>query len=393
MPAKAVPQARKPKHVAILTSALAYGGAEVQLVRLALALKARGWQVDIVMMLPSEAFVGELKAQGVGLHCLEMQQGLSVRGGLTGVRGLARAVKVLRQLRPDLLVSFNFPGNALGRVAGRLAGVPIIVSSIRNEFFGGARREQFMRLTGSVDAATTTNSQLAADSLVRRGIVQPSKLHLTPNGLTEAQFQTYPAEAQQLRRALGVTEDTFLWVAVGRLEPQKAYPNLFRALKQLVEDRNTGQVALLVAGQGRLYGDLEALITSLGLGEQVRLLGLRKDVPVLLSAADAFVLASSWEGLPNVLMEALAAATPAVATTVGGVEELLQAGETGYTAPPDDPEALAEAMRRMMAHSTEKRAAMGRKGQAFIRERYGLEWVMDIWEGLFVALLEQKSLT
>ena len=376
------------KHLVILTSALAYGGAEVQLVRLALALKARGWQVDIIMMLPSEAFVDELKAQGVGLHCLEMQQGLSVRGGLAGVRGLARAVILLRQLRPDLLVSFNFPGNALGRVAGRLAGVPVI-SSIRNEFFGGARRERFMRVTGFVDAATTTNAQLAADSLVRRGVVKQDKLHLTPNGLTEAQFQTHSAEAQHLRRNLSITEDTFLWVAVGRLEPQKAYPNLFHALKQL-EGGNT-KVALLVAGQGRLHRDLGLLITSLGLDDQVRLLGLRKDVPVLLSAADAFVLASSWEGLPNVLMEALAVATPAVATSVGGVEELLQAGETGYTAPPNDPEALAGAMRRMMDHSAQERAAMGKKGQAFVRERYALERVVDIWEVLFMDLLAKDA--
>ena len=317
-----------------------------------------------------------------------MWQGLGVRGGLAGVRGLARALTLLRQLRPDLLVSFNFPGNALGRVAGWLAGVPVI-SSIRNEFFGGARRERFMRVTGFVDAATTTNAQLAADSLVRRGIVKKNKLHLTPNGLTEAQFQTYPAEAQHLRRNLGIAEDTFLWVAVGRLEPQKAYPNLFHALKQL-EGGDT-KVALLVAGQGRLHKDLGLLTTSLGLDDQVRLLGLRKDVPVLLSAADAFVLASSWEGLPNVLMEALAVATPAVATSVGGVEELLQAGETGYTAPPGDPEALGGAMRRMMDHSAQERAAMGKKGQAFIRERYALERVVDIWEGLLMDLLAKDA--
>ena len=377
----------KAKRVVILTSALAYGGAEVQLVRLALALRTRGWVVDIVMMLPSEAFVSELKAQGVGLHSLGMRRGSDVRGGLAGVRGLAGTVTLLRQLRPDLLVSFNFPGNALGRVAGRLAGVPVI-SSIRNEFFGGARRERFMRVTNFVDAATTTNSQLAADSLVRRGVVKRDKLHLTPNGLTEAQFQTYPAEAQHLRQALGVTEDTFLWVAVGRLEPQKAYPNLLGAFKRL--GSGDTKVALLIAGQGRLHGDLELLLTSLGLSGQVRLLGLRKDVPVLLSAADAFVLASSWEGLPNVLMEALAAATPAVATRVGGVEELLQAG-TGYTARPGDPEALAGAMRRMIDHSPEERAAMGKKGQAFVRERYGMERVVDIWEGLFLDLLAKNA--
>ena len=377
------------KRLVILTSALAYGGAEVQLVRLALALKARGWVVDIVMMLPSEAFVNELKAQGVELHCLGMRQGSDVRGGLAGVRGLARAFILLRQLRPDLLVSFNFPGNALGRVAGRLAGVPVIVSSIRNEFFGGARRERFMRRTNFIDAATTTNSQLAANSLIRRGIVKKEKMRLTPNGLTEAQFQTYPAEAQQLRRDLGIAENTFLWVAVGRLEPQKAYPNLFHALKRL-EGENT-KVALLVVGQGRLHRDLGLLITSLGLDDQVRLLGLRKDVPVLLSAADAFVLASSWEGLPNVLMETLAVATPAVATRVGGVEELLQAGETGYTVPPGDPEALGGAMRRMMEHSAQERAAMGKKGQAFIRERYALKRVVDIWEGLFMDLLAEDA--
>ena len=92
----------KPKHIVILTSALAYGGAEVQLVRLALALKARGWVVDIIMMLPSEAFVDEIRAQRVGLHCLGMRQGLGVRGGLAGVRGVGSSCYPLAAASPGL---------------------------------------------------------------------------------------------------------------------------------------------------------------------------------------------------------------------------------------------------------------------------------------------------
>ena len=148
--------------VMFLITGLAYGGAETQLVNLATSLKKRGWEVRVVSMLPPQAFTEELKEAGIPLLTLNM------RRGVADPRAVFRLVKMLCEWRPQILTSFMFHANLLGRIAGRLAGVPIVVSSIRNENFGGSRRDRVLRMTDWMGEISTTNSNLAADKLVKR---------------------------------------------------------------------------------------------------------------------------------------------------------------------------------------------------------------------------------
>ena len=149
---------------------------------------------------------------------------------------------------------------------------------------------------------------------------------------------------------------------------------------------------LYVAGQGSLREDLENQVRSMGMEGRVKFLGLRRDVPRLLAAADGFVLASAWEGLPNVVMEALAASIPVVATRVGGVPELVLDGKSGFTVPPKDPDALAQAMLRLMALPREIRFRMGQTGRAYVEAHYGLENVVNQWEKLFLECLRGRGI-
>ena len=130
----------------------------------------------------------------------------------------------------------------------------------------------------------------------------------------------------------------------------------------------------------------------MGISDRVVFLGLRRDIPSLLDAADGYVLSSVWEGLPNAVMEAMAAAKPVVATCVGGVPELVQEDETGFIAPPRNPEALAQAMEKMMALPKEKRLEMGEVGRAYIEANYSLEHVVDQWEALYMEHLQRKGM-
>jgi len=131
---------------------------------------------------------------------------------------------------------------------------------------------------------------------------------------------------------------------------------------------------------------------GLGIYDRVVFLGLRRDIPSLLDAADGYVLSSAWEGLPNVVMEAMAAVKPVVATCVGGVPELVQEGVNGYIVPPGDSEALPTAMVKMMALSEAERRAMGEAGRAYIEANYSLEHVVDQWEALYMELLQKRGL-
>lgn len=359
---------RGPLHVVLAINALGVGGAETQLLRLARALKSEGHHVRILAMLPSRdvRFRAEVDELGIDVHCV----GMSGRtAALTSIRS---ATRMLRRWRPDVLVSFLYQSNMMCRLAGRLAGVPYVISSIRNEYFGGRGRELAMRLTDRLAHVTVTNSRLAAESLLRRRVVSAERLHVVPNGLDVARFFDR-SRRDQLRAELGVAPEEFLWLAVGRLRPQKDWPNLLRAVSFLSADLQR----VVVAGFGPLEAELVEMCTTLGVADRVRFLGRRDDIAQLLGAADGLVLPSAFEGLPNVVLEAMAAARPVVATGVGGVPELVDAS-TGRVVPPKDPAALAAGMHHV-AGLPDRGTALGVAGRAAAEQRFALDKVMAIW--------------
>ncbi len=378
------PAAPAPRRVALVTNGLTRGGAETQLVHLAAALRARGDEVGLLSILPTEAFADTI----AGLHIPVAH--LRVRGPLKGPSAVLAGAKVLRAWQPDAVISFVYQANVLGRVAGRLAGVPVVISSVRNEYFGGRSRELVLRATDRFSAATTTNSAGVAKSLVARGIVPADRMHVIPNGIDTAPFEQAAAERDAVRRDLGLAGDCFAWFAAGRLEAQKDYPTLLAALARCAP--TDPEHVVLIAGQGQLRQQLEQTAADLGVAGRVRFLGVRADVAQLMAAADALVLSSRHEGLPNVVMEAMAAGRPVVATRVGGTPELVQPDVSGLLVPPGDPGALAGAMSHVMSTSEPQRHAMGAAGRSIISEQYSLAALAERWLQLLDSCLERSSL-
>jgi len=359
------------RRVALVTNGLTLAGAETQLVRLATALHHHGDEVRLLSILPTEAFAEELAALDITVVHAHL------RRGMRGASAIEDGTRMLRSWRPDVLISFVYQANIVGRIAGRLAGVPVIISSIRNEHFGGRARELLMRATDRLCTLTTTNSELAAASLVRRGIVAGHRLVVVPNAVDPAPFQRAEAARAATRQRLGLADGQFLWLAAGRLEPQKDYPTLLEALARL--DPPHGGDQLLIAGQGDLGPELEAQAARLGLARRCRFLGVRADIPELVAACDAVVLSSRWEGLPNVVMEAMAGGRPVVATRAGGTPELVDDGGSGILVDPGEPRALAAAMAGVAGAPDDRRRAMGARGRAIVVERYSPPVVAERW--------------
>ena len=138
---------------------------------------------------------------------------------------------------------------------------------------------------------------------------------------------------------------------------------------------------------------LERLVQELGIASHVHFLGVRRDIPDLMNGADAFVLASAWEGLPMVLLEAAASGLPLVATDVGGVREIVRDGINGFLCPPGQSDALADVMKRVMALPPEKRAAMGEASRELVRRTFDIDQVVTRWEQLYQRLLEDSIST
>jgi glycosyltransferase involved in cell wall biosynthesis len=369
--------------ILLLSTSLGMGGADRQILYLARALLAHDYEVRLVSMTPPEEMGRQAVADGLPITSLDMQRGRA------DWQAFRRMVTLLRTWRPHLLTSFMYHANLLGRLAGRWAGVPLIVTSIRSEQNGHVSRDWLMRLTNWMDHCCTTNSEHVAGSLVQRGLLSSDKTRVIPNGVDIAALSASSDERERIRAELGLAPGEFLWLAVGRLLPQKDYLTLLRAFQPLAG----APARLFVAGRGPLLGELREQAKQLGIASRVAFLGVRQDVPALLTAADGFVLSSAWEGMPNVVMEALASATPVVATRVGGVAELVEPGKSGLLVPPRDPDALSRAMLELMSLSTEQRRQMGLSGRDHVTARYGLGAMADRWMALYGELLTRKGVS
>ena len=375
-----------PRKVTFLTTLFGQGGAETQIMRISRELKDRGWEVHVISMLEPVGYQRELAEHGIPLSSLSMQR------GLPDPRAVFRLVRVLRETRPDVLTTFCFHANVLGAMAGRLAGVPAIVTSIRNELFGSRQREWAERAVGMFrfNDVLTTNSELVARSLVARNIVSKDRLRVIHNGIEVDEPDFSVDQVREVRAELKVAPDDFLWLAVGNLREQKDYPNLLRAMRFLLNE-GAGTVKLRIAGFGPYEDEVRAHIQELELYDDVHLLGRRDDVPLLLKAADAFVLSSAWEGLPNVVMEAMLSGVPVVATDVGGVAELVEDEVSGILVEPHSSKKLAEAMTRLMEYSAVRRSEMGAAGRDHIVANFSVDKITDRWEALLLELMPAET--
>jgi sugar transferase (PEP-CTERM/EpsH1 system associated) len=304
---------------------------------------------------------------------------------------LWRLYRLLRRERPALLHTWMFHANIPGRVVGRLAGVPIILTSRRNVNIGGGQRELLSRLTSGMDDLVIAVCELARQAEIERAGVSPEKVVTVYNGLDAAEFAGVDQErAALVRQGLAIPRGTPVVAAVGRLHPQKDFPTLLRAMARVHEA--VPGARLLVVGDGMLRGDLEAQARSLELSSSVVFTGQRADVPELLNAVDLFALSSLWEGLPNVVLEAMAAGLPVVGTRVGGVPEVVVDGVTGILVPPRDPEALASGIAQLLSDS-ELSQRMGDAGRARVVEQYSVERMVRETEVLYEGLLAKKGVS
>ena len=369
--------------VLLLSTSLGLGGADRQILYLARTLLANGFEVRLVSMTPLLEMGRQAVGEGLPITSLEMNRGQA------DWASFQRFVAILRDWRPHVLTTFMYHANLLGRLAGRWAGVPVIVTSIRSEQNGSTARDWLMRLTNWMDDSCTTNSNEVAESLRRRYLLPgAAKSSVIANGVDTIALTGTAADRERVRNELGLSSGTFLWLAVGRLWEQKDYPTMVQAFHPLA----SAPARLAIAGRGPLLDELKSQAEQLGIGRDVTFLGVRHDIPALLSAADGFVLSSAWEGMPNVVMEALAAGVPVVATRVGGVPELVESGRSGFVVPPRDPGALSEAMQRLMRLPREQLMQMGQHGRKHIAANYDMSSMAKRWIGLFDALLKRKGI-
>jgi glycosyltransferase involved in cell wall biosynthesis len=364
--------------VYVLTS-LGMGGAERQALALAGRMAERGHTVALLVLRPRLA-----EEWPTALPVLHLEMRKTPMGMLAA---MAKGRRFLSDFRPDLVHSHSFHANFAARALKVFFPSITVLSTVHNVYEGGWPRMLAYRLTDGLSCRTTAVSEAAAGRFVRLKAVSRQKCVVLSNGIDSAEFAPDAERRARMRTGMGVNGE-FVWLALGRLVPAKDYPNLLRAFAQVRVVRP--EARLWVAGEmiGAEFDRINGLAARLGVSDQVRWIGLRRDLPALLDAADGFALASAWEGMPLAVGEAMAMEKPVAATDAGGVRELM--GDAGLIVPAKSPDALAGAMLELMRWLPEERHALGRAARERISSMFNMDAKADEWETLYRAVLKRE---
>ncbi|HEY3283975.1 MAG TPA: glycosyltransferase [Armatimonadota bacterium] len=352
------------------------GGTQKVLRQLAQGLSERGYQQTVLCLNQADPDVVE------ALHLGGARVEVLGRWGLLTGAAQRRALAHLWQA--DIAQTFLFYSDVLGRTWARAARVPVIVSSLRAVNYDKKPWQLWLdrRTAGLADRVIINAEEIRPFCVAREG-VRPDQVHLIHNGVEIPEPLSEDAR-ENLRHALKVPAGAPLLASAGRLRPQKGFSTLLQAMPAIL--RQHPQARLLIAGEGPLAPILEAQARALGIGASVSLLGRRCDLPRVLGASDLFVLPSLWEGMPNILMEAMAAGLPCVATQVSGVPELIPDARHGLLVPPGDSEHLAMAVVQLLGEPSLRRE-LGEAGRRRMARDFGVANMVGAFDQLYQGLL------
>ncbi len=367
-----------PTRIAFCITDLDAGGAEWALYHIVTRLDKSLWAPHVYCLSPPGELVPKLEEHGIPVTCYGAKnpRDLRVFSWLT---------KELRKFQPVIVQGFLFHGNIVSRIAGYRAGVPIRIAGHRV-----AEREKKWhlrvdRLTKRFVQHHVCVSDGVADFVTTKLKLKPEAVSVIHNGIDPNQKADSP---NRLRGELGLDPKTEIILAVGRLHEQKGFHFLLEAFAEVAA--NWPLVHLVIAGEGPERQNLEAQVRSLGLEQRVTLAGYRCDVPELMAEADLFVLSSIWEGMPNVVLQAMLSGVPVIATSVEGVAELIQDGQTGRIIKPADSNELRKAMEELLADLA-LRLQLANCAQHIVVNEFTIDEMVQGYGSLYQNLLQASA--
>jgi starch synthase (maltosyl-transferring) len=372
-PAKRIPWPEHPIRLTFVITDLDIGGAERALVALATRLDRSRWLPSVICLGAEGELAETLRRALIPCVCLDVNP-------WHPLLAVARVALSMRKQRPELVQSFLFHANLAAKLAAPWAGRPWVVGGIRV-----AERQRRWHLTLDRLTARFSAGSVCVSEGVRRFTLEagipPDRLTVIPNGIDPGPFDRAVPVA---RSSIGIPEGSHLALFVGRLDNQKGLNVLLDAASRVAA--RSADWYLAIVGDGPKRDWLTERLAADSLSGRVRWLGRRSDIPGLLKSADVLVLPSLWEGMPNVVLEAMASGLPVVATRVEGSEELVQPGRTGWLVPPGDSEALTTALMEA-SQDADRCRTYGRAGRRRVEEWFTPERVVASYESLWTGLL------
>lgn len=335
-----------------ITHDLAIGGLQQVVVNLCRSLNRDVFDISVLCLRDLGCFVEDVRAMGIPVY------NLPPHGCRTDYLSCAKVGKILREHKIEIIHTHNTQPFIDGTIGALMAGVKTIIHTDHARHFPDKRRYMIAERMASYFAYKVVGvSEHTTDNLIKYERIPAAKLTTIHNGIDGSRFNIRINKAVK-KKALGISSRGGPIIGLGvRLSEQKGITYL---LKALVEVKKTfPNISLVIAGDGPVEQDLKREALTLNLQKNVLFLGPRQDIPEILKLLDLYVLPSLWEGMPLVLLEAMAAGCPVLATDVGGVSSVIKHGTNGSIVKPRDPQMLAGEMVRLLSNDSIRRGYAG----------------------------------
>lgn len=363
-------------HLMQITHDLDLGGLQQVVYNLCRSLDRNRFRVSVLCLRSRGLFAKDVEDLGIPVYLLDKSSG--------GADYLAflKVARLMKGLKVDVVHTHNTQPFVDGTLGALLAGVRTVIHTDHARQFPDKLRYMLAeRLMASLAYRVVGCSEHTSNQLIRYEKIPRSKVLTIPNGIDGSRFET-DLDVREARRALGVPEGVgpVIGLAV-RLSDQKGISYLLNAIPRVLTEYPG--IVLLIAGDGERRHDLEKEANHLGIDQHVMFCGPRKDIPTFLRALDLYVLPSIWEGLPMVILEAMAAGCPVIATDVGGNATAIVDGVTGRLVEPRDPVALAGAIVDLL-NSPERMLSYAQKAKQRFLEEFTAETMARRYETLYL---------
>ncbi|KNY11914.1 glycosyl transferase [Achromobacter piechaudii] len=355
-------------------AATSFGGQEGRIFKEMTAMRARGHHVEAIVQ-PRAMLVERLTDAGFTVHKVEMD------GPVNYFKGVAAVRRILREGRFDVLNTHSRRDTVIAAMGARLAGTPLIV-----------RTRHLSNKVGSMWSYTwlphrvTTVSDHVREYLIERGVPADRIATVYSPIVLPA-----PVEHSTLRDELGLADDDVVVGCVAVMRATKGHKDLIDAMTPLMQTRPKLHL-VFVGGGSPVFEQTQEYVAQLGLEQRIHLMGMRRDVPNLLAGFDVFALATQQEASGTVFVEAQASGLPVVGTDVGGVSEMFRDGETGILVPPKNPQALVDALQRLIDDPALRRQ-MGAAGRKMVWEEavFSPARLAETTEAIYLKWLAERA--
>jgi glycosyltransferase involved in cell wall biosynthesis len=384
-----------PIRVFHVITTLGRGGAERQLVNLACNTDPQEFEHLVCYLHGPGDFAQELQAAGHKVLCLDLPK------RWPWLLAPLRLRPYLKKYKPDIIQTWLFDADLASRLSSIGTGIQIVgtlhLTTYEPETIaaGGwpSWKMPIVRLLDRISAKLTRPLFVAVSETVRKSAIKqlgipPSDVRVIYNSINQETLKTAPGASSQIRNELNIPQNGFVYVNVGRLDPQKGQSFLLHAFKEVAADHPDTYLAFV--GEGMLNEELQELAGTLNIKSQVKFLGRRSDVGACLEVSDAFVFPSLFEGLPLAPIEAMLKGVPCIATRIGPIQEIVTDRENGLLVAHGSVSELAAAMRELYGNPA-LRQQLAERGRKIAFERFDSGMGLRAWENLYRELAARKQ--